>query len=100
VETLPDAELFVVPGSGHAVQLDQPELFVEALERFLERVLPRPRRRLRGGSPRPEAADRSVVPYLAPRGFPHVPGAAWLLVMYFFHWSNVPTGTCDFLLQL
>lgn len=42
VETLPDAELFVVPGSGHAVQLDQPELFVEALERFLERVLPRP----------------------------------------------------------
>lgn len=42
VETLPDAELFVAPGSGHAVQLDQPELFVEALERFLEQVLHRP----------------------------------------------------------
>lgn len=40
--TLPDAELFVVPGSGHAVQLDQPDLFVEALERFLSRVLRQP----------------------------------------------------------
>ncbi len=38
--TLPDAELYVVPESGHAVQLDQPELFVGALERFLARVLP------------------------------------------------------------
>lgn len=41
VETLPDAELFVAPGSGHAVQLDQPDLFVERLEEFLARVLRR-----------------------------------------------------------
>lgn len=40
VETLPEAELFVAPGAGHAVQLDQPELFLEALEGFLRRVSP------------------------------------------------------------
>ena len=39
VETLPDAELFVAPDAGHAVQLDQPELFVERLEAFLRPVL-------------------------------------------------------------
>ena len=38
---LPDAELLVVQGAGHAVQLEQPELFVEALERFLSRALQR-----------------------------------------------------------
>ncbi len=37
--TLPDAELFVAPDAGHAVQLDQPELFVERVEQFLARVL-------------------------------------------------------------
>ena len=36
--TLPDAELFVAPASGHAVQLDQPDLFVERLRAFLGRV--------------------------------------------------------------
>ena len=35
---LPDAELLLVQGAGHALQLDRPELFVEALERFLERI--------------------------------------------------------------
>ena len=36
---LPDAELLLVQGAGHALQLDRPELFVEALERFLTRAL-------------------------------------------------------------
>jgi 3-oxoadipate enol-lactonase len=36
---LPDAELFVAEGAGHAVQLEQPDLFVEALEGFLRRAL-------------------------------------------------------------
>ena len=36
---LPDAELFVAQGAGHAVQLDEPDLFAETLERFLARVL-------------------------------------------------------------
>lgn len=36
---LPDAELLLVEGAGHALQLDRPELFVEALERFLSRAL-------------------------------------------------------------
>ena len=49
---LPDAELFVVEGAGHALQLDRPELFVEALERFLERRAP-PLETPRGGFPRP-----------------------------------------------
>lgn len=40
---LPDAELFVAEGAGHAVQLEQPQLFVERLEEFLERVLRRTR---------------------------------------------------------
>jgi pimeloyl-ACP methyl ester carboxylesterase len=39
--TLPRAELLVVPGSGHAVQLDQPELFALALEGFIDRALSR-----------------------------------------------------------
>ena len=42
VETLPNAELFIAEGAGHAVQLDRPELFAERLEEFLARVLPRP----------------------------------------------------------
>jgi pimeloyl-ACP methyl ester carboxylesterase len=40
--TLPDAELFVAPNAGHAVQLDQPELFTSTLERFVDRALQRP----------------------------------------------------------
>jgi pimeloyl-ACP methyl ester carboxylesterase len=40
-ERLPHAELFVVEGAGHAVQLEQPDAFQERLEEFLERVLPR-----------------------------------------------------------
>ena len=38
-EVLPDAELFVAPDAGHAVQLDQPAPFVERLEAFLARAL-------------------------------------------------------------
>jgi pimeloyl-ACP methyl ester carboxylesterase len=38
---LPDAELLVVEGAGHAVQLEQPDIFVERLEAFLERALHR-----------------------------------------------------------
>ena len=37
--TLPRAELFVAPASGHAVQLDQPELFAATIERFIDRAL-------------------------------------------------------------
>jgi len=33
--TLPDADLFVVPGAGHQLQLEQPALFLAGLERFL-----------------------------------------------------------------
>ena len=40
--TLPRAELFVVPASGHAVQLDQPELFAATVERFIDRAIRRP----------------------------------------------------------
>jgi len=40
---LPDAELFVAEGAGHAVQLEQPEQFLQVLERFLERTLGRRR---------------------------------------------------------
>jgi len=40
--TLPDAELLLVPDAGHGVQLDQPDVFVEALERFLTARLPHP----------------------------------------------------------
>jgi pimeloyl-ACP methyl ester carboxylesterase len=36
---LPDAELFLAPGAGHAVQLDVPDLFLERVEAFLSRVL-------------------------------------------------------------
>jgi pimeloyl-ACP methyl ester carboxylesterase len=39
--TLPRAELFVVPSSGHAVQLDQPELFAATLDAFIDRALAR-----------------------------------------------------------
>jgi pimeloyl-ACP methyl ester carboxylesterase len=39
---LPDAELFLVEGAGHAVQLEQPDLFVERVQEFLERALRRP----------------------------------------------------------
>ena len=38
---LPDAELFVAEGAGHAVQLEQPEQFLAVLEAFLERTLGR-----------------------------------------------------------
>ncbi|MGH9245433.1 MAG: alpha/beta fold hydrolase [Acidimicrobiales bacterium] len=36
---LPRAELFVVPQAGHSAQLDQPDLFGAALERFIDRTL-------------------------------------------------------------
>lgn len=41
VEHLPDGELWLVEGAGHAVQLDQPELFLERLEDFVDRALGR-----------------------------------------------------------
>lgn len=37
---LPHAELFVAAEAGHAVQLEQPDLFLARLEDFLERSLP------------------------------------------------------------
>ena len=39
--TLPRAELFVVPRAGHAVQLEQPQLFTDAVEGFIDRALTR-----------------------------------------------------------
>jgi pimeloyl-ACP methyl ester carboxylesterase len=36
---LPHAELFVAKGAGHAVQLEQPDVFVERLDEFLARSL-------------------------------------------------------------
>ena len=38
---LPNAELLVVEGAGHALQLDRPELFADALEDFLARAVSR-----------------------------------------------------------
>jgi pimeloyl-ACP methyl ester carboxylesterase len=38
---LPDGELFLVEDAGHAVQREQPDLFVAKLEEFLERTLKR-----------------------------------------------------------
>jgi pimeloyl-ACP methyl ester carboxylesterase len=35
---LPDAELVVVPGAGHAANLTHPEIVNPAIARFLERV--------------------------------------------------------------
>ncbi|OFV79742.1 MAG: hypothetical protein A2W26_03350 [Acidobacteria bacterium RBG_16_64_8] len=37
LERLPQGELEVLPGGGHALQIDCPDEFVAALERFLER---------------------------------------------------------------
>ena len=37
-ELLPDAELAIVPGAGHVVNLAQPDAFNQALLRFLERL--------------------------------------------------------------
>jgi pimeloyl-ACP methyl ester carboxylesterase len=39
VAQLPDAELWLAEGAGHAVQLDRPDEFLEQLEAFLARVL-------------------------------------------------------------
>lgn len=38
--TLPDVELYVAPGAGHAVQLDAPDEFLARIEAFLARVVP------------------------------------------------------------
>lgn len=49
VEHLPNAELWLVEGAGHAVQLDEPDAFLERLEAFLARALapsPNGRRRV------------------------------------------------------
>jgi pimeloyl-ACP methyl ester carboxylesterase len=35
---LPDSELVVVPGVGHLVQLEQPEVINDALLRLVERA--------------------------------------------------------------
>jgi pimeloyl-ACP methyl ester carboxylesterase len=40
--TLPDAELFVAKGAGHALHFNRQERFLEAVESFLGRVLARP----------------------------------------------------------
>lgn len=39
VEHLPNAELWLAEGAGHAVQLDEPDAFLERLEAFLARAL-------------------------------------------------------------
>ena len=39
---LPDAELVIVPGAGHLVQLEQPEVINDALVRLVERATPSP----------------------------------------------------------
>ena len=39
VARLPDAELWLAEGAGHAVQLDRPDEFLERLEAFLARAL-------------------------------------------------------------
>ncbi|HEV2642033.1 MAG TPA: hypothetical protein VGT98_04980, partial [Candidatus Elarobacter sp.] len=41
VTAMPQAELAVVPGAGHAVHLEQPEAFAGLVARFLDGV-PRP----------------------------------------------------------
>jgi hypothetical protein len=38
--TLPKAELVVVGGAGHLVQLEQPEIVDDALVRLVERATP------------------------------------------------------------
>ena len=113
---LPDAELFVAEGAGHA----RPARAAGAsssLERSLERVSSPsgPQRSTEArwdthatpeaASPvRPTRADRGspccVGAYFPLRGLPHVPGAACVLVMNFDHCANDPTGTWVFLLQL
>jgi pimeloyl-ACP methyl ester carboxylesterase len=35
---VPSAALFVVPGTGHAVNLEEPDIFNACLERFLAQV--------------------------------------------------------------
>jgi pimeloyl-ACP methyl ester carboxylesterase len=49
---LPDAELVIVPGAGHLVQMEAPEVINDALVRLVERATPSPlvaiTRRLRG----------------------------------------------------
>ena len=49
---LPDCELVVVPGAGHLVQMERPEVINDALVRLVERAAPSPlvafARRLRG----------------------------------------------------
>jgi len=42
-ELIPHAESVVVPGAGHSPQLERPELFNQALRRFLERAGATPR---------------------------------------------------------
>ena len=37
-EQLPDSELVIVPGAGHLVQLEQPEIINDALLRLVERA--------------------------------------------------------------
>jgi pimeloyl-ACP methyl ester carboxylesterase len=46
---LPDAELWLAEGAGHAVQLDQPEAFLERLEEFLATALAPSRNGARSG---------------------------------------------------
>jgi pimeloyl-ACP methyl ester carboxylesterase len=37
---LPDSELLIIPGAGHLVQLERPELINDALVRLVERATP------------------------------------------------------------
>jgi len=50
--TLWDCELVIVPGAGHLVQLEEPDVIDDALVRLVERATPRramlSRRRARG----------------------------------------------------
>jgi hypothetical protein len=39
-EALPKAELLIIGGAGHLVQLEQPELINDALVRLVERSMP------------------------------------------------------------
>jgi len=38
---LPDSELVIVPGAGHLVQLEQPEVINDALLRLVDRATAR-----------------------------------------------------------
>ena len=42
---IPDAELVIVPGAGHAFPLERPRESFEAVARFLDRPIPAGRRR-------------------------------------------------------